>query len=649
MKNKKVSKLMCMVVLGIGVTANVAFAQTGGLVDFSMDPMNVTAMGYEKSELDTPADITIYTAKQLKKTGAFDVANALKFMPGVQYTTTGPHDQGWITGNTSINLRGIKGGTLVLINGVSVMSNGVSHLDTISIEDVERVEVVKGGGAVLYGSDAYGGVINVITKKSYTNNLKVAMGNKGQKNYDLSVGEGKWNFAWTRSEMDKTGNMTDKKGTLTVDGVSTPYYVGFGDSKKDTFSVGYKFDDHVKFEYMLRKKDYSISYNNSKAEVQKLFNYDDKEHYARFVYENKGLSADTYFTRRDIENPDYYLVNPTNVEWEHSDHKKYGFNIKKTWDVKDAKVLIGVDTKKETYYDENKKYMSWFQSKNSAGTLKDVAKYGKYNLKEYSVYGQYDRSLSDTTNLVFSMREDIIHSDSGNYNSFLPQIQLLKKLDDESSIYANVGKSFKMPTFRQLYYSSGSIASNPDLEPEKAWNYEVGYKHVTGDNSWKAALFAIDMEDMISSRKNAEGVSESYNAAKYKNKGLELSYSRKVDDNFSYEVGGIYSNPQKQNTVSSKWKDILGKYQLMTSLNYQNAKFESSLNVSYIGGRIKNSTEKDIAPLVISNLNLGYKLKEDVKLTFKVDNIFDRRDLTNPDSDYYTDGRRFEAGVVYNF
>ena len=110
--------------------------------------INVTAQGYEKPTLDTPADTTVYTAEELKKTGARDVISALKFKNGVHFTSMGPDGQTWITGNAGANLRGIDSGTLVLIDGVPASFNNVSHLDMMSLDAVERVEVVKGGGKV---------------------------------------------------------------------------------------------------------------------------------------------------------------------------------------------------------------------------------------------------------------------------------------------------------------------------------------------------------------------------------------------------------------------------------------------------------------------------------------------------------------------
>lgn len=250
---KRMIPLNLLLGLSILATGNAA-AQTEALQEYSLPGMNVTALGYEKSNLETPADVTVYSGEELKKTGANDVANALKYKAGVYFTQMGPHDQSFITGNSTLSLRGIKGGTLVLINGVPASFNNVSHLDMMNLDTVEKVEVVKGGGAVLYGSEAYGGVINVITKNEYKNSLHIAAGNKGQRDYSAAIGAGKLGITFGRNEMGETGILTQNQGTKTINGVRVPYYTGFGDSKKDHLGVSYKFDDKLSFNYMFDKK-----------------------------------------------------------------------------------------------------------------------------------------------------------------------------------------------------------------------------------------------------------------------------------------------------------------------------------------------------------------------------------------------------------
>lgn len=639
---KRMIPLNLLLGLSILATGNAA-AQTEALQEYSLPGMNVTALGYEKSNLETPADVTVYSGEELKKTGANDVANALKYKAGVYFTQMGPHDQSWITGNSTLSLRGVKGGTLVLINGVPASFNNASHLDMMNLDTVEKVEVVKGGGAVLYGSEAYGGVINVITKDSYKSSVHVAVGNKGQRDYSANIGAGKLGVSFGRNEMGETGILSEKIATKNVFGTNIPYYMGYGDSKKDHIGVSYKFDDNLQFNYMFNKKKYTIDYLSANEEIVQHFMYDDREHFAQMHFDDKkGLEATAYYNERSIRNPDYWAVTPNVLEWERSNHKHYGADVKKVWENKDDKILVGINTKRELYINENQKF------KYPTNNLKDYACFGTFALNGYSLYGQYDHKLSDATNLVLSMREDLVRSDAGNYDAFLPQLQVLTKLDSENSLYANAGRSFRMPTFRQLYYSSGMIASNPDLKPEYGWNYEAGYKHDNGKEQFKAAVFHIDLDDQITSRK-VNGLSQSYNAAKYKNTGIELSYTNKLDENLTWTVGGIYSKPQNKTTNTAPWKDVLGKYQVMTSIDYQHDKTNASLNLSYMGGRVNNSKQTDVKPILLSNLHVGHEIFANATLTLDINNIFNRRDLTDPDGLYYTQGRTFLVGLNYNF
>ncbi len=648
LKNKALLKVV--VAMGLVGAAGAVCAAQEPLAEYSLPGMNVTALGYEKSNLETPADVTVYTGEELQKTGASDVANALKYKAGVYFTQMGPHDQSFITGNSTLSLRGIKGGTLVLINGVPASFNNVSHLDMINLAEVEKVEVVKGGGAVLYGSEAYGGVINVITKAEYKNSVHVAAGNKGQRDYSATIGAGKLGLSLGRNEMGETGILSQNQGTKKINGEVVPYYTGFGDSRKDHIGVSYKFDDKLQFNYMFNKKKYTIDYLSAASEKLQHFDYDDREHFAQLHFaDQKGFDATAYYNERIIRNPDYYIVNPSNLEWERSKHKNYGADLKKVWNNADEKILVGFNTKRELYVDENQKFASFGDS---TSKLKPYARFGSYALNGYSLYGQYDRKLSEATNVVLSVREDLIRSDTGNYDAFLPQLQVLTKLDGENSLYVNAGRSFRMPTFRQLYYSSGILLQNPDLKPEYGWSYEAGYKHDNGNEQFKAAVFHIDLDDQITTRRvTVPGgtMTQSYNAAKYRNTGVELSYSKKLGDSLTWTVGGIYSKPQNKTTDNAPWKDVLGRYQVMTSVDYAHDKTSASLNLSYMGGRVNNSKQADVKPLLLSNLHVGHEVLPNAELTLDINNIFNRRDLTDPDSLYYTQGRTFLVGMTYSF
>ncbi len=126
---------------------------------YTLDPVIVTAERTDTKELKTPAAVEIITDKQISETGAANMQEALKFSTGIITSSQGPRglSQGTMTAKAVI--RGVEKGTLVLVNGVPMNQSGMYSLQDIASDSVEKVEIVRGGGAVLYGSEASGGVI----------------------------------------------------------------------------------------------------------------------------------------------------------------------------------------------------------------------------------------------------------------------------------------------------------------------------------------------------------------------------------------------------------------------------------------------------------------------------------------------------------
>lgn len=625
-----------------------ARAAAGETQSYETTAVNVTAQGYEKPTLDTPADTVVYTAEELKKTGARDVISALKFKNGVHFTNMGPDGQTWITGNAGVNLRGVENGTLVLIDGVPASFNNVSHLDMMSLDAVERVEIVKGGGSVLYGSEAFGGVVNVITKETYKNAVRVAAGDHGQRDYAATIDLGRVGISVSRSYYGATGNLTNAMGNLKINGTQTSYMVGFGKSRKDHVNLTYKINDEMRLSYMYSGKNHAIHYNDRTGKLLKLFDYDDDEHFANFSYDDKkGWSGRAYYNFRSISNPDHFIVNPSVVEWEKSHHRHYGTEVKKVWRDDVSTTLVGISAKRQTYVNQNQKYRKYLESDS---TLKPYAKFGPYGMNEYSLVASYDRDLSPVTAAIVSMRQDWVKSSAGDYDAFLPQLQVTTRLSRDSAIYASVGKFFRMPNFRNLYYASAVMVPNPNLKPESGWNYEVGYKYDGKGRRFTASVFHTDVRDQIVGVKSG-GITYQTNAASYRNTGVELSYAQDVDTHFSFTSGATYGNPERKYKDGQPFVRALGRYQLTAGVNYENRDLSAALSLSYWGDRGYNSTSNErlrfmpiSGNLLASNLHIAYRFTPDLIGTFDVDNLFNRRDYTNS-GNYYTVGRSFLVGV----
>ena len=159
----KVTKSLLMTVLITGSVmwgGATAFAEEN-VGEFSLDTMVVTAQRYEKKDVDIAASTEIFDQSKLEATGATNLYEALQYAAGMEIQQYGPSGSSMGNMTSKIIIRGNGNGTLVLVNGVPINIRGTYDLNDFPIENIERVEIIRGGGAVMYGSDATGGVINI--------------------------------------------------------------------------------------------------------------------------------------------------------------------------------------------------------------------------------------------------------------------------------------------------------------------------------------------------------------------------------------------------------------------------------------------------------------------------------------------------------
>ena len=135
------------------------------LSSFALEEMVVTAARYEKKDVDIAASTDVITREQLDSVGATNVYEALRFSTNLTVDGKAPGGAAFGSMTSKIAIRGSEKGTLVMMNGTPINFRGLYSIDSIPTDIVERIEIVRGGGAVLYGSEASGGVINIITKK----------------------------------------------------------------------------------------------------------------------------------------------------------------------------------------------------------------------------------------------------------------------------------------------------------------------------------------------------------------------------------------------------------------------------------------------------------------------------------------------------
>ena len=311
--------------------------------------------------------------------------------------------------------------------------------------------------------------------------------------------------------------------------------------------------------------------------------------------------------------------------------------------------------------------MDIFASSGLKNGKENLGKTANYSRDHYSVYASYAWAMTDSDTLDINMRQTFVKNceakyetknvDSKDLNKFTPEIQYIKNLTENSSLYAKVGKSFRMPELTRIY-SSSVITAAENLKPEQGTHYEVGYKLNAGNAAWRLAVYKYDIKDSIESQGSASAGTLSYYNADVKSYGVELSCDVKHDEYLSSSYGIAVSNPEQKDNEGTfqKYGDRL---QLNAGVNYAKDKVGASLMANYYGKRldsdVKKHAEYKVKPALYTDFHLSYAPEKNQKFFFHVNNIFDREDLTTnhrPDPErlgYVSVGRNFMVGYEYSF
>lgn len=546
------------------------------LNEYVLDPMMVTAARYEKRDVDIPAATEIYDQQKIEKLGANNVMEVVKNIPGFTLTASP-------TGNTYIGFRGIaKDNVAILVNGIPLNQDGNYDLESISADIIDRIEVVKGGATVLYGSNASAGVINIITnKKAAKNKVLIGFGDKNKFKGAVNVATDKLQLSYSRQQSKDRGFVYKNSG-------ASNYYTG-DKLEKDSLNLQYAISDNLSLQYMYSKKvsDCSKSVNGV---YKPGFHSDIKYNFGQLRYVNDDLQATVFFRNRD------WKFNTSTHQKGHN----YGADLQDKFKLGNTMLTVGAN-----YENENTK-----NSNNIEAAKRDSA----------AVFFMTETEVSDKTKIFLGAREAYVEK-SGS--KFCPQFQVMHSLGTDDNIYLNVNRSMRAPHVNEQWGTSTQLM-NPDLKAENGWNYEFGWKKkLAADELFKVNLYHMDINDRIYSQRNYNGSGKSMflNANKYRNTGVEASYEKAASEKFSYNVGVSYGNPE-QKLAKGDWQRVDFKLGLHAGVGYNLGKTNANIYANYMAERING-----VKPMLDLNLNVKQQITKNDALRFAVYNLLDRDDI----------------------
>ncbi len=565
-KKKKLTQGLAVALI-LGTVATVS-AESNPPAEFTFDKMVVTAQRMETKELDTPASTTVITGQQLKDTGALSVFDALERTIGVNSYSYGTGGQEYGAMLSRVMVRGLDKGTLVLVNGAPINLMNYNTMAVIPTEAVDRIEIVKGSNAVLYGAEAMGGVINIITKKAAGDSSGSVSTTYGNYYKDNSVEVNGEDFMFFykkefRNEVDHLNRVfTTSTNKLSL-GKGNKESMFFNLNLTDDLSFNYSYSNNEsnfkQWKYNATDKDYTTLNKNNL--------YYDKRKNVNFVYDDKDTAVKSVLA--------YNSLNLKGGGDATTNYDLYGINFdnQKTWRLRDGKdsLVAGLTVQRE--------HLEKDSSQN-------------FDRDSYALYGSYSRQMSERLVVTLGLREHIVKANEydASQNITLPQLQTLYKLDDTTSWYTNIGKSFEMPATSSPFYSS-KVSTAIKLKPQEGWTYETGIKHINGNESFKVALFAMEINNKFKWVKEntvipggSSDTSIQINRDKFRNKGIELEYGKKLNDNWQYNLGASFSDPESKDGDGS-WEQDEAKLQLSAGVIYTEKKLMTNLSFFHLGKR----------------------------------------------------------------
>ncbi|TCS80563.1 TonB-dependent receptor plug domain-containing protein [Pectinatus cerevisiiphilus] len=615
--------------------------------EYSLETVNITAMRDRKRNVDIPADTETLTTDQLAATGANNLQEALKYTTGIVYLDYGPGGNSMGNMRSKLLMRGAE--VLVMINGAPLNIRGSYNLSDIPISDVERIEIVRGGGSVLYGSDAIGGVINIITKKKRTNSVKTSFGNMGQQEHHISIQQGNLGIGYDYQKWGNVDNITSNNKN-------------FNGSEKNNISLNYNINN-----------DWSIFYNHNNSKMgyftplvssrsaNQTDHYDTTRDFFQINYQHKSLSGNFYYNERRhnsfTDNTILKKGKNTGRNNDISKEKNYniGLDINKKWRVSTRdNILFGTAYQREKYSKTDLEQTNPFIGKSSSDYETTDA-----SRDNYSAYGQWEHRFNDTDTVILSGRESWTANgpNDENYTNFSGQGQFIHKLNNNESIYMSIGQSFKMPTLNQSY---NTLSGSHDLQPQKGTHYEIGWKKVQGAHNWQTSLFHYNIKNNITPTVGETKVT--YSNEDIRNTGIEIMDIINSHNNWKYNWGIVYSNPENNpsgtnamgKSLRGTWAQEYGKWQLNGGATYHGKKVTAGINAVYLFDRVNspdNAEPTDCKPYLLTNFNVKYDFDATQSVYLTVNNILDRDDIVthSASTPYYSTPINFMLGYELNF
>ena len=583
---------------------------------------------------DSSAANTVFTRDDIDRLQPSSLTDLLSRVPGVQVARTG--GRGSLPG---IFIRGTKSAqSLVLVDGqrIANSTSGDSGLQYLNIDQIERVEVLRGSRSVIYGSDAIGGVIQVFTRRNagpgLLPRLKLGFGshNTWERSLGLSGGDERTRFNLGAS-LDDTAGIDWSHTSFPSDRDHDAYR-----NKSLSLNLSHEFSDELEVGFNLLDSRGKSEFDNSAGR------YDDvsKQTFGQKPYTDYTVSSASAYIDAQLNE-----AWQTRVELGHSENR----------DTKRDKLSTDFSVF-STYRDS----INWqndltLNQQNSLILGGDWYEDRIHSDKPYNENSRWNRAAfiqhrfkGEWFSTELGLRRD--HNQQfGGQNSWSGTLTL--PVNSDNDLLLSYSEGFRAPSFNDLYYPGGS---NPNLKPEHSKSYELQWRsQLTDTTRLETSLYRTDLKDAIIAQQQNNYIP--YNVANARINGFEAALKQEF---FGWQgnLGLSIIDPRDR----SSGHTLARRARRTLNLDLDRQFDQLSLGASWQG--ISSSYDDEynknrLAGYYLVGLRSGWALNREVALSLKVDNLLDRRytrarySYNDPtfqsNQPYREEGRTWMLGVTW--
>lgn len=596
----------------------------------SMKDVVITATKTEQEVLDVPQHVTIITAKEIEGSGVRDVAQILNRQAGISI-----QDIGALGALQDVSVRGSTAEqVLVLIDGVRINNahNGSVDLSLIPMNNIERIEIVRGGTSALYGSDAIGGVINIITRKEADGKLKIRVENGSYIPQSYKTGTGEQHGA-------EAGDLVDGQR------MSAQYSKLVGKSHFTTSGSFYTADNGYVYEDengdTRKRENAEIIGGDLTAALRLPVGGGNLDMKGLFVSNKKGVPGRITSLSPDAEQKDLKAQGTVGYFTDSFIFDVLTLNLNTFFNYSDLQYKDPdsfEDSKHEVYEtgaDLSQEVVAFsFFSLVYGGNLSynwlDSNEFGKRERIYTGIFLETPLYITGGFTLTPMVRYDY-YSDFGGAWSL--KLAANQSLSSRASLKGSISNSFRAPTFSELYWPSTMWAEgNPDLKPEKGYSIDVGITRVGKTISYDFFLFTRYVENVIEWKEGSDLKWRPTNYSEALYPGIEVSLDAAVKERlhlnlqytflYSFNLSGELTREDDERMLNRPVNE------LDFGLDYSRKRFGVGFNGHFETKRYYEDAmgqKQSLPSYLIFDVHYRQNIGKSATFLLSVDNLFNKQ------------------------